>query len=262
MQKSKLALFIIFIGLSLLLSSYSPANGSESERISSGCTPVPSGLVYWLRGQYNADDFTGQHDGSLFGGTSFVTGKVGKAFSLYGDGEYIVIPSHPDLPHGSDPRTIEMWVYSAESSWLNDFRTLFYTGINTQRKAFGIDFEVYPSLQFYTWADDLSVDSAVPMIGWFHVAMVYDGNTLIKAYTNGVERGSRTLGGLLDTFNGETFIGSGVNSIGNPVYFYGGLDEVTMYNRALSSSEILNIYNAGSFGKCIYGNYLPLLLNQ
>jgi len=41
-------------------------------------------------------------------------------------------------------------------------------------------------------------------------------------------------------------------------YFGGAIDEVTVYNRALSAEEIAAIYNAGSAGKC----QLPIIISQ
>ena len=50
---------------------------------------------------------------------------VGNAFTFDGEEDYVLIPPSEDLPHGSDARTIEMWVYSKSASWQSDRRTLF-----------------------------------------------------------------------------------------------------------------------------------------
>ena len=47
-----------------------------------GCAPVPPGIVSWWRGEGNAQDQTGSNPGTLQGGVTFGSGKVGQAFSL------------------------------------------------------------------------------------------------------------------------------------------------------------------------------------
>lgn len=188
---------------------------------------------------------------------------VGNAFSFDGDGDYVLIPSSEDLPHGSDARTIEMWIYSISDSWQHDGRTVFHKGSGVLHEAFGIDFDYYPTLQFFTWEDDLYVDTSLPEVGWFHVALVYDGNDLLLAYINGILGDVLQLSNNLNTDNTDEYIGAVIEQSSYPYYYLGNIDEVSMYNRALSSAEILSIYNAGSSGKCVsYVNFLPLFLSE
>lgn len=251
MVKTRSILIISLLTFSLLLLSSFPSRIVKSDVVNSTCVPVPSGLVYWLQAENDATDQTGVYNGSLQGGTSFTTGMVGNAFSFDGDGDYVEIPSNILLPDEAEPRTLEMWIYSVNGTWTTNSHTAFHTGTTSTRSAFGLDFDVFPRLEFFTWADDLNVNAAVAQEGWFHVAMVYDGGTLLSAYVNGVSGGPKVLGGLLNTVNTETFIGAGRDGEGNPeMFFLGRLDEVTMYNRELGAGEIQSIYNAGSAGKC------------
>jgi len=83
------------------------------------------------------------------------------------------------------------------------------------------------------------------------VALVYDG-TNRALYLNGVFEGA----GTAPVITAET----DTSSIGNVVpndraSFNGGIDEISIYNRALSSNEIVEIHLAGSYGKCVgYGS--------
>ena len=147
----------------------------------------------------------------MHGGVSFTTGMVGNAFSFDGEDDFVTIPPASEIPHGADPRTIEMWIYSVSDSWVTDTHPAFHTGSSSTHAAFGIDFHSYPILQFYTWADDLIISTSLPEVGWFHVAMVYDGSTLLLAYINGALSDSRVLAYLLNTDNLDTYIGSGID---------------------------------------------------
>lgn len=264
MKKVKVVFILIIFVVTILLihelseNKFDPPNDVFANSLT--CSPIPAGIVYWLRGENNANDFFTNHDGIAYGGLTYTEGMVGDAFFFDGEDDYVIIQSSEEIPHGSDPRTIEMWIYSLNNSWITDRHTPFHTGSAQIRRSFSIDFQTYPTLQFYTWADDLYIDTTLPEVGWFHVAMVYNGDRLLSAYINGQISDTHTLGGLLDTPNLETFIGSDFYDVSSN-YYIGNIDEISMYNRALSETEILNIYNAGSHGKCLYSNFFPLVQN-
>ena len=50
-----------------------------------GAAPLPPGLVAWYRGEGNATDFTGQHNGNP-SGVAYTSGEVGQAFLFQGTG--------------------------------------------------------------------------------------------------------------------------------------------------------------------------------
>ncbi|HZM27048.1 MAG TPA: LamG domain-containing protein, partial [Gemmatimonadales bacterium] len=81
--------------------------------------------------------------------------------------------------------------------------------------------------------------AAVPLNAWTHLAATHDGTTL-RLYVNGVQVGSRAVAGALLTSTGALRIGG--NSIWGE-FFQGRIDEVRVYNRALSPSEILTDMN-------------------
>jgi len=61
------------------------------------------------------------------------------------------------------------------------------------------------------------------------------------------------------TFSSSAAIGARGDNLANS--FLGRIDEASVYNRALSAGEILSVYNAGSFGKCV-GQIAPVFLSQ
>jgi hypothetical protein len=88
--------------------------------------------------------------------------------------------------------------------------------------------------------------SASAPVTWQHYALeVSQSGNFMRIYTNGVLKVSKT--GM------SPFVSAGYDLLmgGDAGHPYGGLlDEVTIYSRALSASEIQAIYNAGSAGKC------------
>jgi len=73
---------------------------------------------------------------------------------------------------------------------------------------------------------------------WYHIVGTYDGIKM-RIYVNGVEKGSDNLSGNIAASSMN--IGWGQDDR----FWKGIIDEVRIYNRALSASEILERYNAG-----------------
>jgi hypothetical protein len=82
---------------------------------------------------------------------------------------------------------------------------------------------------------------------WYHVAMTYDGSRL-RSFLNGQLEGSIAAPGPILT-SAEPFRIGGEGS--GPWYFTGSVDELSLYNRALSESEVAAIYAADAGGKCV-----------
>jgi hypothetical protein len=100
---------------------------------------------------------------------------------------------------------------------------------------------VDPSGQNLSWKDATS-SLSTPMMAnqWYHTAGVFDGDS-VKVYINGVLSGYTLFQGTIDTSSGyRPAIGNLSDSIQSQNrYFTGLIDEVKIFNRALSASEIV-----------------------
>jgi hypothetical protein len=185
-----------------------------------------------------AFDSAGNNDGTLYGNPTWIMGKVGShALDFDALDDYVLVPGSPDLPYGSLPRTVTMWICTNPSSWRNNQTSPFHYGLLSRRQAFGLDMHRHPYMQFYTWEDDLVFNTNVPLEGWLHVALMYDGDRTIKAYTQGEFRGSRRLAGPLNTGFSDIEIGTFAHW-----YFTGKIDDVRFYDRTLSDEEVRQLY--------------------
>ena len=203
------------------------------------CAPAPSGLVAWWPGNGNANEIIGTNNGTLIGSAGYAAGEVGQAFSVSGPANCVVVPSSPSIAFGTtSPMSIEFWAYSSGSSGC--------AHILGKRGGSGNEYQIGDCGGLFFNADGGGVSSGQPMPQnqWVHLAGTFDGSTL-AIYINGVLAG--TASGTLGTSSSEPFkIGA------SDVYggFNGWIDEVAIYNRALSANEIAAIYAAGSAGKC------------
>jgi hypothetical protein len=217
------------------------------------CATPPAGLVAWWPGQGNANDIAGTNNGVLEGGVAFAAGEVGQAFSLNGVNQYVSIPDSPSLRPMN--LTVEGWFnFSPKSgtqslvgktygTWVYDSYLIAHLSSSGTLVA-----TVYPT---GGQPHDLSVQFT-PVAGtWHHIAFTYDSGTgMHTLYLDGMAVANGTVTGPIAYDSHPLIIGAEIESEVLS-YFVGGLiDEVSLYDRALSASEIAAIYNAGSAGKC------------
>jgi hypothetical protein len=94
----------------------------------------------------------------------------------------------------------------------------------------------------------------VPLDVWSHVAITYD-QSIVRVFINGTEEGNAPGTGTIgNTDNVGTNVFIGNEPTGTLVQadfaFHGDIDEVEIFDRALSFPDIRAIYLAGSMGKC------------
>jgi len=170
-------------------------------------------------------------------GTLSGSGKT-SAITLDGTNSYIT-STVSNLPTGNSARTINMWFYTNSNSWSRDTKTLFEYGSIGTRLAFGIDMDYFPAMQVFTWSDDITWNTTFNQTGWQNISVVYDGNLSIKIYENGKYTQTKTLGGQLNTSNTTVYIGRSnlINS-----FYNDKISSVQIYNKALTTNEIINNY--------------------
>jgi len=217
-------------------------------------TDSPSQLAGWWKGEFNANDAIFKNDGTPIGGASFGSGKVGQSFNLNGSSGYINVPSAAALKV-TGPFTIEAWInYSQLTGPSGD--CIVAKGVDAETS---IDWALTVSTNHKlrphvkaggTWIH-FDCDTTLAAGTWYHVAMVYDGSTL-KGYVNGNLDGFRPASGAVQATDNSMKIGAyaPVNGTSSKAFFAGQIDELSIYDRALSLNEIKNISDAGGAGKC------------
>jgi hypothetical protein len=84
---------------------------------------------------------------------------------------------------------------------------------------------------------------------WYHAAVTYD-QVEYKIYVNGAQEGGILSSHSVLNNTDDMAIGSIPTFLPGPVTTNGLIDEMTIYNRALTASEVQAIFNAGGAGKC------------
>lgn len=213
------------------------------------CTDQPSGLVSWWKGEDNAKDSKGTNHGTLSSGTSFVTGKVGKAFKFNAnDGnDYVDIPTM----NIGNSWSIALWVNpTAGTSW-------HHLVSNTRSSTdYGNLYFVANGISYVQNRVTSTPSGSVPFNSWTHVTVTFDGSDL-KTYINGgLPKLTTSYSHLSHTSNFNNPIRLGYAVVASDVGFMGLMDEVQIYNRALSHSEIQSLILATlDGGNCSNSDY-------
>jgi hypothetical protein len=186
-----------------------------------------------------ADTSGNGHSGTLNGAAWSTQGKFGNALSFDGINDWVTINSTSmlDLTTGM---TLEAWVFPTSTSGTRDI--LIKEGSNVDiYNLYARNWRGRPESNVFVNGRNRTAEGAtLPANTWTHVAGAYDGSVL-RLFINGVQAASTSISGSIASSTGPLRIGG--NSIWNE-FFLGRIDEIRIYNRALTQSEIQSDMNS------------------
>jgi hypothetical protein len=222
-------------------------------KINKTTTAVKNGLVGWWTFDGSsisstiADSSGSGNNGYVGGGVSTTSmetiGKIGQALQFNGSSNYVTVPSNSNMSL-SGGGTITGWVK------LNDIQLGVGDGPRIATHGLGnaawigMSSGKFRALMF-DGGNKTVTGSTVATPGlWYYVVETFDGSTL-KLYVNGISQGSTAAGAINYTGSDQSVIIGSANAPSSPRYINASIDDVRIYNRALSSAEVTTIYNEG-----------------
>ena len=206
-----------------------------------------------------ARDSAGTNNGTLQNGATFAAGKVGQAFSFDGVDDAIST-SATALNNAFASLTIEAWVFPITHG--NSSQPTFGRVVvsKTEFDGFALRLQnglIQADLRLSSGDAAPTFGSALPLNQWSHIAVTYDGAAL-KAFLNGSQVGNSVpaSGTIRNTANSAICAMIGNEPTTNCAIspsgfgFDGRIDELKIYNRALSATEVYNDYAAGNSQTC------------
>ncbi len=181
-----------------------------------------------------AGDSVAGHNGVISGAT-WVSGIHGSALQFNGVDNQVQISKAGFNPVGNSI-SFSFWF---RLNAVGDNGTFIYQNV---KYIVSIDAQGRPGFALYTpvWSSlNSGYTNRVLDTDWHHVAMTYDGS-MMKIYLDGLLRTYTANTGNLQSSNSDAYIGRETPT--NP--FKGTIDEMLVYNRALTDSEILQIYGS------------------
>jgi photosystem II stability/assembly factor-like uncharacterized protein len=193
----------------------------------------------------NASDLSGYDNHGNVIGAVLTTDRFGienSAYEFNGSSNYISIPNSLSLQSPTTELTQLAWVniysWTGQGFWVpvlmksnsgdNAFQYRLSIGSN------GVNTSIN------NWNNAVVIPDTVSFNSWFMVVSTIKNDT-VKVYVNGIFKGSGSLTGpiMLDTKPLE--IGRDVP--GSTEYFHGKIDEIRIYNRAITEREIDSLYD-------------------
>jgi len=216
-------------------------------------TPIerdPDLVGYWKldEGSGNITDSSGNgNSGTPFGSLTYgESGKMGSAIRFTTSSDYFSIPYSINsfaMESGQD-KTWLFWakrnaiIGSASELALSDGALGIYFRDNG---AYGGLMVVTTGAIQYTKTRVSGVLSTINDLQWHHYAMVWNRNGNLEIFMNGSPVSITTVKDLSDGYSEDWSSAGTERTIGR---IQGNLDEIRVYNRTLSASEIQAIYNA------------------
>tara|TARA_B100000749_G_scaffold226326_1_gene181870 strand:- start:111 stop:884 length:774 start_codon:yes stop_codon:yes gene_type:complete len=188
------------------------------------------------KGKVAKDKSGNGNDGTLEGETKWIDGKYGKAISLNGKDSGVTVPDSDSLDT-PDEITVEAWIYPLNVNV--DYPEIVLKGYGTAfemcvLKDLAIDWEFHIG----GWKTVNSGAGTISLKKWLHAAGTYDGKAT-KVYVNGAKMGNAGHSGDFGVNGAPVLIGYRLRDMKIPdMFFEGIIDDVAIYNRALTEKEI------------------------
>jgi hypothetical protein len=230
-------------------------------------SPFYTNLRHVYKAQNNANDSFGTVNGTAQGGLVYASGKDGNAFKFNGTNAYVSVPNNSWNLVGDF--SISLWLYHTSSGGQEILSSFYYlaspytyvgwrlmldniTG-QTNKIGFFIPKPGAASLAYTTW--DYKTTS-LTLNAWNHIVIVRKSGIDSLAWVNGVSQAynlAQVNGGLKTedpVYNSNVKCNIGVAGGGTTFSLYmknnSMIDEVNLWNRQLTSTEITELYNSGS----------------
>jgi hypothetical protein len=223
------------------VSSTNSAGTSGLSSTVSSSTTITNGLVVWWPFNGNANDISGGgYNGSIIG-ASLTTGQNGQANGAYNFTASVNTITSSTIPAMQTTQTMSAWI---KPSATPSERYTIMEGI-TPSGAYYLSMNTDNSLQIY-WYDTSnpgyhsSGASTIPLNVWTYVTSTWDG-TNARLYVNGVLKTTVAVTGV-----GRAAANLIVGAEAPARQYLGVIDDVRLYSRALSDSEVLGLYNDGA----------------
>jgi concanavalin A-like lectin/glucanase superfamily protein/galactose oxidase-like protein/Big-like domain-containing protein len=183
-----------------------------------------------------AADASGNGQTAAIAGSAWTAGKFGGALSFDGTADWVTV-DHTPLLSLTGGMTLEAWVKAAS---VTNWRCVIL-----KERSGGLAYALYAgdtgghAAAFIRRAvdggdTDATASAVLPLNSWVHVATTYDGATL-RTFVGGQQVAATPIAGAIATSTEPLRIGG--NAIWGE-YFSGAIDEVRVYNRALTAAEI------------------------
>lgn len=219
---------------------------------SSGASPLWDGLLAYYTADNTPNDALGNYNGTLVNGATYGTGIINQGFSLDGVNDYVDLGDILDND-GTQPWSVSCWVkLNSTSNQLlvgKQNNSVPYNGwglVMVSSKVYLGFFNNVPSVMLQTYNTQILTTGV-----WYNIVATYDGSkdaNNIKVYIDG-SLGTQDV--VTNSLGVNSSSASGVKATissrnGGALMSNSIIDEVAIFNRELTSTEVTELYNSGA----------------
>lgn len=237
----------------------------QSALAQQSCATPPQGVGAWYPFDGNALDIQGGNHAALSGNPAFAPGKVGQAMQFDGadDSAKVSATSSTNVGAGGG-MTIALWINPADTNdhALVEWNTAVISGCD------------FCSLGTHLWlnrpngspgglgaslvnvqggSQGIQADpGTITANSYQHIALTYDkASGIARLYRDGVIVAEKNMGSFTPQTSYDLYLGLRPASLGGPGRYQGAMDDLQIFNRALTQADIQTIYNAGNSGPAL-----------
>jgi hypothetical protein len=210
-----------------------------------------NGLVGYWPFNGNANDESGNGNNGTVNGATLTSdrlGNVGSSYSFDGTNSFIQILNSNSLNFTEG--TINLWFNTSQSNFMSLIERTIYTNATNENWAMGINETSSGDFTLYTKHNS----NCQPGIGWqsnttnqplsinnWHMITGVIKSSVTEIYIEGILVQTFNTPSIIDVCGGDIQIGRHWSY--DPRYFNGSLDDIAIYNRALTPQEIASLYS-------------------
>ena len=212
------------------------------------------GLVGYWKFDEGAKDFSGNgNDGTIYGALA-TAGKIGQALSFAGSGDYVDCGNDTSLDMGTGDFTITMWAKLIAEGAFTPYVLIGNRGGLWSSNSPGFEIKTLNNtdgrIQVIIADGSNHVSTGYTTTDlmdtvYHHIAIVFDRSGNCTIHVDGKLEVTRDISAVSGNINSGLHLRIG--SRGSRGYYScGSIDEVRIYNRALTETEVENHYKMGS----------------
>ena len=214
----------------------------------------------WYPGDIDARDLIGGNHGTLMNGVSITNGKVGKAFTFDGSDDFVDLGTNAAVL-GTGPLTIDFWLKTSatratliqqrdKTSIVGQYFVTIDDLLSPGAAAGKVCWGTYGDRagEGEGLAFDICSTSNINDGAYHHLAVTRETDGTARIYIDGALDRSSSDQTPVNLQSLNVYLGADGRDDNN--FYSGQLDEVELFQRALSQSEIQSIFNADTAGKC------------
>jgi hypothetical protein len=240
-------LLLLMIGMVLFMAASKPA--SAELRTNSSWIDMDYNVLYMRMDNASIDDSGYGNDGTQQGTKCLttITGVVNTSCDFEQDDDEHILINYANSLNITENMTFSVWVRAESDTNAHQvvFGRAFAGGVVPYLFEYdgtaGDDKWFFGSFNGGQW-NNVIIKEALPTAQWNHYAGTYN-QTHFKIYKNGVLMNTSYYGNDLENHNGDLTIGARADDVGGANFFDGRIDELLLWNRTLSDTQITTIYN-------------------